>query len=216
MVYTVCRSCSLHRQDLRIDGVSLEADKTEHDANNGRAAKSSQRLHVGEFDHKRGVPVDPRFRNAAARIEQAVFRYRSEELTDSAQVANIPEEAAYKANWVLYGMPCANPQASALTIFRRDADEFLKRHSRIVIVDRHEKLYATDASRTYTDVERKVLVRELLDSMDKVTRAILLRRVEGERPSDIGREFGMSANAASVRLSRALAQLRKRVADHNE
>jgi DNA-directed RNA polymerase specialized sigma24 family protein len=194
----------------------LTPGEPEQTANDDRTAKSIRRLHVAEFDHKHGVPVDPRFRNAADRIEQVVFRYRSEGLTDAAELANIAEQAVYKANWALYGMHCANPAAYVLTIFRRDADEIRKRHSRIVSIDEHPNGYATVASCSQADVERKVLVRELLDSMDNVTRAILLRRVEGERPADIGRTFGMSANAVSIRLSRALAQLRKRVAGHDE
>lgn len=193
-------------------GVSLESGKPEENVDNGSTTKSIHRLHVAEFDHKRGVPVDPRFRDAAARVEQAVFRYRSDELTDSAERANIAEQAIYKANWALYGLPCGNPAAYVLTIFRRDADEFLKRQSRLVSVDERPYFDATVGNRSHTEVERKVLVRELLDSMDSVTRAILLRRVAGERPAEIGRAFGMSANAISIKLSRALAQLRKRFA----
>jgi DNA-directed RNA polymerase specialized sigma24 family protein len=197
-------------------GVSLEVGQPERTGNNGRRAERIHRLHVAEFDVKRGVPVDPRFRSALARVEQAVFRYRSQELSDSAEVANIAEEAVYKANWTLYGMSCANPAAYVVTIFRMDADEFLKRHSRIISVDEGPSLYATTAGCTQTDVERRVFVRELLDSMDDVTRAILLRRVEGERPAEIGHLFGMSANAVSIRLSRALAQLRNRVVRPDE
>jgi DNA-directed RNA polymerase specialized sigma24 family protein len=194
-------------------GVSLERGKPEETVDNGRTAKSIRRLHVAEFDHKRGVPVEPRFRDAAARVEHAVFRYRSDELTDSAERANIAEQAVYKANWAVYGLPCGNPGAYVLTIFRRDADEFLRRQSRLVIVCERPHFDDIVGNHSHTEVERKVLVRELLDSMDSVTRAILLRRVEGERPADIGRAFGMSANAVSIRLSRALAQLRKRLGE---
>lgn len=160
-------------------GVLRKAGEPEQRADAGRTAKSSRRLHVARFDHKRGVPVDPRFRAAVDQIESIVFRYRSKELADPAEIANLAEQAVYRANWARYGLPCENPVAYVITIFRRDADQYLKRRSRFASIDERSHGYANVAGSTSADVERGVLVRELLDGMDDITRAILLRRVEG-------------------------------------
>jgi DNA-directed RNA polymerase specialized sigma24 family protein len=131
-------------------------------------------------------------------------------------MANVAEEAVYKANWTRYGLPCENPAAYVLTIFRRDADQYLKRRSLVRSIDERGYGYANVAGSSSADIERRVLVRELLDNMDDITRSILLRRVEGESPRDIGRALGLSANAVSIRWSRALAELRKLLIDRNE
>ena len=73
--------------NLDIMGNSLQPGEPDETVKRDTAT-NVHRLHVADFDHKRGVPVDSRFRDAAIRIENAAFRYRSGELTDAAEVAN--------------------------------------------------------------------------------------------------------------------------------
>jgi RNA polymerase sigma factor (sigma-70 family) len=169
------------------------------------------RLHIADFDPKRDVPVEDRFRTVAIEIASVVFGYRKQELTDLALTSNLAEEAIYKANWALYGRSCDNLAGYVFTIFKRDADEYLQRDSRIESYDAKPAgcRDLSDSSATSEDVERQILVREALESLDDVTRWICLRRfLHEDSPQAIGRELGMSANSVSVRLSRGLQKIR--------
>jgi len=95
------------------------------------------RLHIPEYDRKRGIPVEERFRAVLLQIEPVVFAYRRNELTDGADAAEMAEEAIYKANWALYARPCDNVAGYVLTIFRRDVDEYLRRGSKIESLEEH-------------------------------------------------------------------------------
>lgn len=97
------------------------------------------------------------------------------------------------------------------TIFRRDADEYLKRLARTESFGARTEEYSnlTSTLCTANHAERRVLIREALESMDDLTRWICLRRfIEDESPRDIARPLGLTANAVSVRLSRGLARVR--------
>jgi len=169
------------------------------------------RLHIPEYDRKRGIPVEERFRAVLLQIEPVVFAYRRNELTDGADAAEMAEEAIYKANWALYGRPCDNVAGYVLTIFRRDVDEYLRRGSKIESLEEHvARCSATVcAVGSAGQVEHQILVREALDLLDDMTRWICLRRfIDGESPATIGRELGISANVVSVRLSRGLDRIR--------
>jgi DNA-directed RNA polymerase specialized sigma24 family protein len=71
-------------------------------------------------------------------------------------------------------------------------------------VERREEHY-TEAR----NMERRVLVRELLDSCDQVTKTILHRRLEGLSWKEVGAGCGLPANAANLRFSKALRNFQK-------
>jgi DNA-directed RNA polymerase specialized sigma24 family protein len=169
------------------------------------------RLHIATYDSKRGIPVEERFRAIAVAITPTVFRYRRRELPDLAQTANLAEEAIYKANWALYGRPCENLAGYVFTIFKRDANECLQREPQIEGLDQASGCSSEGAGCVHTpeEIDRQVLLREALESMDEMTRWICLRRfIDEHSPETIGRELGISANSVSVKLSRGLAKVR--------
>src|SRR4051794_32381665 len=185
----------------------INSGETEHSTRRSEEL----RLHIPDYDRRRGIPVEERFREILFQIAPAVFAYRRSELRDDAETANLAEEAVYKANWALYGRPCDNLAGYVLTIFRHDADEYLQRNSKIISIDQETQGYSglSSSLQTPEQVERQILIREALDALDDTTRWICLRRfVDGDSPELIGRELGISANSVSARLSRGLARIR--------
>ena len=59
------------------------------------------------------------------------------------------------------------------------------------------------------DPERQLLVQELLDTCDTVTREIVYRRLEGFSWKEIELSCGITINAAKLRFSKTLRRLRK-------
>lgn len=58
-------------------------------------------------------------------------------------------------------------------------------------------------------MDTAVLMDEVMARCDKVTREIAFRRFEGFSWKEIGKEFGISANAAELRFHKGLVQARK-------
>jgi DNA-directed RNA polymerase specialized sigma24 family protein len=62
-----------------------------------------------------------------------------------------------------------------------------------------------------SDIERRILLKEVLESCDTLTREILYLRLEGCSWKEIEKRCGIPLNAASLRFSKALRRLRKLV-----
>jgi DNA-directed RNA polymerase specialized sigma24 family protein len=62
-----------------------------------------------------------------------------------------------------------------------------------------------------SEIERQILLTEVLDSCDTLTREILYLRLEGCSWKEIEKRCGIPLNAASLRFSKALRRLRKLV-----
>ena len=60
-----------------------------------------------------------------------------------------------------------------------------------------------------TKLERRILVRELLDGCDRVTKEIVIRRLEGCSWKEIEKTCNIPANAANLRFSKALKNFQK-------
>jgi DNA-directed RNA polymerase specialized sigma24 family protein len=62
------------------------------------------------------------------------------------------------------------------------------------------------------DIERQILLREVLETCDTLTREIFYLRLEGCSWKEIEKRSGISLNAASLRFSKALRRLRNQFA----
>lgn len=60
-------------------------------------------------------------------------------------------------------------------------------------------------------VDRQILLDQILDHCDSVTREMILRRIEGRSWGEIASEFDLSNHAARVRFSKDLQWLRTSV-----
>ena len=58
------------------------------------------------------------------------------------------------------------------------------------------------------DIERRILLKEVLESCDTLTREIFFLKLEGCSWREIAKRSGISLNAASLRFSKALRRLR--------
>ena len=59
-----------------------------------------------------------------------------------------------------------------------------------------------------SDIERQILLKEVLESCDTLTREIFYLRLEGCSWKEIEKRCGIPLNAASLRFSKALRRLR--------
>jgi len=72
-----------------------------------------------------------------------------------------------------------------------------------------DELWERHAERTHQrDIERRILLKEVLESCDTLTREIFYLRLEGCSWKEIERRSGIPLNAASLRFSKALRRLR--------
>ena len=60
-------------------------------------------------------------------------------------------------------------------------------------------------------LDNEILLDQILGHFDRVTREMILRRIEGHSWGEIASEFGLSNHAARVRFSKALQWLRTSV-----
>ncbi len=63
------------------------------------------------------------------------------------------------------------------------------------------------------DIEKRVFVRELLESLPSQDREIVLRKISGETAKDIERELDLKPRTAEARFRAARTALRKLIAD---
>jgi hypothetical protein len=72
-----------------------------------------------------------------------------------------------------------------------------------------EEQWERHAQLTYQrDIERQILLKEVLESCDTLTREIFYLRLEGCSWKEIERRSGITLNAASLRFSKTLRRLR--------
>jgi RNA polymerase sigma-70 factor (ECF subfamily) len=80
--------------------------------------------------------------------------------------------------------------------------------------DEGDATYDIPDEKTLNNLESTAEGRFLIDKIDELTEtsrhSIYLRFVEGLSPQEIGDVLGISANAASVRINRGLAELREK------
>lgn len=176
-----------------------------------KEAASREVLHIADFD-KAGMDVEERFKDVATQIAPRVFRYRRQDLPDRAEVANLAEEAIYKSNKALRGQACDNLAGYVFRVFRRDANEYIKRGKRSSGQD--EAFWARQRSRSATEgspeqIEALILVREALDSMDPETRWICWRKYMREQSwESIAQDLSVPVGTVAARVHRALSKLR--------
>lgn len=159
-----------------------------------------------------GRSIDPRIFGIAQEIAPQAVSYGDRLLRDSAVAMTLFEEVAANVSQALKeDLDCGLPHVREMRryLFR----SYLRRISAIrrmepflfytAAVFKQSPSQCSDV-RT---IEAGVLLRELEDCCDSVTRLILRRRLEGYSWKQVEHEFGISANAAALRVKRALRHL---------
>ena len=160
-----------------------------------------------------GRIVDPSILSVAQEIASRAVSHGEQVLGDPALALTLFEEAAATVSRIA-GEKLASGKPSI-----RDIRSYLFRvYLRRIGIEKKVSLsldQATDeqwerhAQRTYQrDIERQILLKEVLESCDTLTREIFYLRLEGCSWKEIERRSGIPLNAASLRFSKTLRRLR--------
>jgi len=168
---------------------------------------------LSPVDHL-GRAIDPDVLAVAQRIgPRALFRGEGI-LGDPALVLTLLEEVAARTTIVIHGKVLrAEPPIEDLdgylylAFIRRVREVKRKRPVLQSLTDMEWKAGSPRAG--LSDIERNVLLDELLGTCDTVTVDIVLRRYSGQAWREIGAAFGISATAARLRFRNAMLRIRR-------
>jgi DNA-directed RNA polymerase specialized sigma24 family protein len=157
-----------------------------------------------------GRAIDPVVFRAAERLAPRVSAYGERLVADPAVVVNLLEESAVTVSRVWHNRqhgesPIRHLEAYLFRTFVRKLHRALRRNT--TTCNYHVSL-SVDFRR---DLERKLLIEELLRTCDPITQEMFYRRIQGFSWRDIGRIYGISAHAAESRFGQALQRVRKKI-----
>lgn len=166
------------------------------------------RFLANSIDHL-GRPIDPDVFTIAQEIAPQAVSYGERLLRDPALAMTLFEEVAAAVSRTLKEATAYGP------LHVREMRRYLFRSylRRLSAARRTEPCLSCVAKEikqcsqqegNASKIETAVLFRELLDCFDPATRAILQRRLEGCSWKQVELEFGISANAAALRVKRAV------------
>jgi hypothetical protein len=168
-----------------------------------------------------GRTIEPCVMAVAQEIAPRAVPYGERFLGDPALSITLFEEAAAKVSHVvrqkaLTGQPEIREMRRYLfrAYLRRIGDEGRRTVCRTCATDSNGPRHPHDSeSRT---LDRRVLVRELLERCDRLTQEIFHRRLQGCSWKEIEGACGIPANAASLRFSKALRHFQKDASSERE
>jgi DNA-directed RNA polymerase specialized sigma24 family protein len=178
---------------------------------NGNTGSRANRFLPHSVDHL-GRPIGPDVFRIAQEIAPRAVSYGNRVLGDSAVAMTLFEEAAASVSRTLGEDIDSGPHVREMRryLFR----SYLRRISTarrtepcLICASEHFRNSSLQDAEV-RKIETAVVLREVLDRCDGMTRAILQRRLEGCSWKQIEREFGISANAAALRLRRTVRNLR--------
>ena len=173
--------------------------------------KTSSRIWLHEVDPD-GRPVDPRFIEAGYGKEQEFFRYRADKLKDEAVIANLVEEAVYRASRAKKREPVSDIGGYLFRVFANLADREIARSPRIVSCD---PVLAGDLRRSSSQAGKQIIdrvqVREIFEAMEPALRWAVERYTLGYGLQEIANEMDVSADCLSKRIRRGLKYTLKRL-----
>ena len=163
-----------------------------------------------------GRTVDARVLAVAQEIARRAVSHGERQLGDPALALSLFEEAAATVSRTL------NEKAASGKPGIRDIRGYLFRtYLRRLSAEKRAHLAldeATEGERRKwaqetdeSNIERRILLRELIESCDTLTREILYLRLEGCSSKEIEKRCGIPVNAANLRVSKALRRLQKAI-----
>ena len=157
-------------------------------------------------------PIDPSVLRIAIEIAPQAVSYGERLLRDSAVAMTLFEEVAASVSRTLRQQIASGPlhvQEMGRYLFRsylRRITAARRTQPRLLFAAEDFTQSCLQRNDTRT-LEAAVLLRELRDCCDSITRPILQRRLEGCSWKQVEQEFGISANAAALRLKRVVRHL---------
>jgi DNA-directed RNA polymerase specialized sigma24 family protein len=180
-----------------------------------REAKPSPRFLLNSVDLL-GREIDPAVLSVAQEIAPRAVSHGEKLLGDPALAISLFEEAAATVSKTTKqkaasGKPGIRDMRGYLfrAYLRRISVE---RKAYLALDDTTEEDWQKHAQQTdVSGIERQILVKELLESCDTLTREILYRKLEGCTGKEIEKFCGIPVNAANLRFSKALRRLQRAV-----
>lgn len=170
---------------------------------------------LNAIDHL-GRPVEPSVLSVAQEIAPRAVSYGEKLLGDPALAMSLFEEAAATVSKTI-----KDKAASGKPRIRDMRGYLFRAYLRRISVERKGSLTLEDSTdeewRKHSqqtddsDIERHILMKELLETCDTLTREILYRKLEGCTGKEIEKFCGIPVNAANLRFSKALRRLQRAV-----
>ena len=161
-----------------------------------------------------GLGVPGPLAGAAPGTWRAGLAYAARYLGDTALAAEIVEGVVHSAAKAHPHKPIKNPDSYVLSGIVRRVKRLLARERRIEYRGSLEELEgltgAWDTS-WVAELDKRILVQELVDLMDTETRDLFFKWVRGDEWEEIAGDLGISANAAQHRLRYGIEKARERV-----
>jgi hypothetical protein len=162
-----------------------------------------------------GRSIQPCVFLVAQGIANQAVSYAENFLGDSCVAVNLLEEAAASVSEVIRVKeaakiaPIRDVRRYLFRVFLRKVAEARRNEAPFEEIS---QLYSHPCDDGHDDgLERQILLDQILGHFDRVTREMILRRIEGHSWGEIASEFDLSNHAARVRFSKALQWLRTSV-----
>lgn len=162
-----------------------------------------------------GRNIEPCLYSVAQGMAEQAISYAEKFLGDSCVAINLLEEAAATVSEAIRAKeaegiaPIRDVRRYLFRVFLRKVAE--ARRGEIQC----EKVSASDSHLCNDDqlerLDSQILLDQILEHFDSVTREMIQRRIEGHSWGEIASELGLSNHAARVRFSKALQWLRSSV-----
>ena len=167
-------------------------------------------LWISPFD-EHNAPVDPVFLRAAGQIGFDFLLYRATELNDESRAVELAEKAVHQVSRARKSRPVEDPVAYLFRTFRRLVDRELERARRFQPFSDEVSLGRRESSTRDGELDRLILWREVLESVDEAMRWVLWRLRHGFSVSEIAEDLGIAPNTLSQRLSRVRRELKRKL-----
>jgi DNA-directed RNA polymerase specialized sigma24 family protein len=162
-----------------------------------------------------GRSIEPCVFSVAQGIADQAVCYAEKFLGDSCVAVNLLEEAAANVSEAIRAKeaaqiaPIRDVRRYLFRVFLRKVAEARRNETPFEEIS---QLYSHPRDDSHGDgLDNQILLDQILDHFDSVTREMILRRIEGHSWGEIGSEFDLSNHAARVRFSKALQWLRTSV-----
>jgi hypothetical protein len=166
---------------------------------------------LGEADPE-GLPLNPVIKDLAYRKEADILRYRSDEMTDEAEVASLLEEAAYRTSKAANARQLNDPAGYLYRTYTNLVDQTLR--CAVKAFGLEGQVLAQIAS-SESDVETglvKSLTRQkVIGSMDSKEQNLWERHILGYEIHELAIEEGQDPDYLGKRLRRAAKRALRRL-----
>lgn len=166
--------------------------------------ESGSRIFIQSDEGELASP-DARLVNAARRIERRALAFRRNELNDETVAIELLETVVAAAARRPNCCEIRNPEAYLWQSFRHLLNRELEMRACFIAVE-DEKLerWAGSGWGSVADMERHILIREILDRMPCELREISSALLIGFTEEEIAEQKGITASAVANRLSRRM------------